>query len=240
MQKLSALLICSSIALLTSLDLKADTLAAWTFQTSASTNNIIGTGKTPASTQTGILADIGSGTASAFHATAGSVWSTPTGNGSSSSWSVNNWSAGDYYQFSLSTIGYTNLTLTYDQVGSSTGPGRFYFAYSLDGSNFTISGATNTVLVSGFSAGTTNSAATFSYDLSAITSLANQSSVYFRVVDANTTSIGNGTVATAGTDRIDNFIVSGALIPSAVPEPSMLVLATLGGMACLVAVRHKH
>jgi hypothetical protein len=58
MQKLSALLICSSIALLTSLELKADTLAAWTFQTSASTNNIIGTGKTPASTQTGILADL--------------------------------------------------------------------------------------------------------------------------------------------------------------------------------------
>ena len=45
-------------------------------------------------------------------------------------------------------------------------------------------------------------------DLSGVADLNNASTVYIRLVDNSTTSIGNGTVGTAGTDRVDNFIVN--------------------------------
>jgi hypothetical protein len=82
-----------SIATLSSV--KADVIADWTFQTAASTNNILGAAHTPAATQSGILADIGTGTASASHSSATTAWSVPSGNGSLNSWSANTWAVGD-------------------------------------------------------------------------------------------------------------------------------------------------
>jgi PKD repeat protein len=54
----------------------------------------------------------------------------------------------------------------------------------------------------------------FSVDLSSITALDNASSVYFRLVDNSTTRIDGGTVGTAGTGRIDNFLVGRAAATS--------------------------
>ena len=59
------------------------------------------------------------------------------------------------------------------------------------------------------------SAANTSRDLSAITALDNQANVYFRLIDNSTTSANGGTVAAAGTDRVDNFTISGTAIPAA-------------------------
>jgi hypothetical protein len=42
-------------------------------------------------------------------------------------------------------------------------------------------------------------------------------------------SIGNGNVGTAGTDRMDNVILS----TSAVPEPPIMALFGIGGTACV-------
>jgi hypothetical protein len=78
---------------------------------------------------------------------------------------------------------------------------------------------------------------TFSYDLSSITALDDDSSVVFRIVDDSTTSINGGTVATSGTDRIDNFVVSGTA--DAVPEPSSMALTAVGGLLGLVTIRRK-
>ncbi len=238
MKKLSVLFLGAVLAAGTFQTIKADTIADWTFQTSASTNNIIGTGKTPSATQSGILADIGTGSASASHAASTTVWSIPSGNGSSNSWSSTAWAVGDYFQFSLATSGFTNITLSYDQTGSSTGPGKFALAYSLNGSSFTVFGVTNTLTVSSWNPSTVNSSFTFSYDLSSVTSLSDDaSSVYFRVIDETTTSINGGTTASGGTDRIDNFLVSGTSL-IAVPEPTTLALAALGGVF-LVALRRR-
>src|ERR1700690_261962 len=99
--------LAAALAALSLTTAKADTLADWTFETIASTNNIIGSLLSPAATQSGVLADIGSGTASASHATAASAWSIPAGNGSPHSWSVNNWNVGDYFQFQVNTLGYS-------------------------------------------------------------------------------------------------------------------------------------
>jgi hypothetical protein len=217
---------------------KADVIADWTFQSSASTNNIIGAGKTPGTTQSGILADTGIGTASASHASASTAWSIPSGNGSTNSWSANNWTIGDYYQFSVSTLGFSDITLSYDQTGSATGPGSFSLQYSTDGSTFTPIGGNYSLIVSSWTPATYQSSFTFSHDLSAITALVNAPSVYFRIVDQAPTTAGainGGNVGTGGTDRVDNFLVSA----SPVPEPSSLALGLFGGFALLAALRRK-
>jgi hypothetical protein len=241
MKRTAVLFAAAFSTLLTIQTVKADVLANWTFQTAASTNNIIGAGLTPGATQSGVLADIGTGTASASHATAATAWSIPSGNGSSNSWSANNWTLGDYYQFSVSSAGFQNITVSYDQVGSATGPGHFDFEYSTDGSSFTPVGSIyNLVSSPSWNPNTASGAAaeSFSYDLSLILALNNLPAVYFRIIDQSATTggaINLGNVGTAGTDRVDNFIVNATPLP----EPSTIALAALGGLAGLFGWRRK-
>ena len=183
--KKSLLCLASLLACFTITSAKADVIADWTFQSALSTNNIIGAGLTPSGTQSGVLADIGTGTASASHATAGSAWSSPAGNGSTNSWSVNNWSVGDYFQFQVSTLTFQNINVSFDQTSSGTGPRDFGLYYSTNGTIFTQFGANYSVLANAapntpWSVTTQNSAYSFSFDLSAITALNNSAADYFR------------------------------------------------------------
>ena len=79
------------------------TLARWNFEAVTTTN----TGTTPTVSVGSAVADSGLLTTgslfTALHASASTVWSNPAGNGSLKSISSNNWSVGDYYQFSFST-----------------------------------------------------------------------------------------------------------------------------------------
>src|ERR1017187_8329628 len=136
MKKSVVLFLGAFLTLATIQTIKADVLADWTFQTAASTNNIIGAGMSPSGTQSGISADIGSGTASASHATALSAWSIPAGNGSINSWSVNNWTVGDFFQFSVSTVGFQGVNLSFDQASSNTGPRDYGLFYSVNGGSY--------------------------------------------------------------------------------------------------------
>ncbi len=158
---------------------------------------------------TNVAADVGSGTASGFHATTTAVYSTPSGNGSTKALSANNWSVGDYWQVVLSTAGYQDISVSFDQIGSSTGPRDFYLAYSTDGVNFTQFGSAYLVTNSpSWSPSTTNTTtSSFSFNLTSVTAINNSSAVYFRLVDNSTTSTSGGSVATSGTGRIDNFLV---------------------------------
>jgi hypothetical protein len=241
MKKSVVFLVAAFTSLLVTQTAQADVLAGWTFQSAASTNNIIGAGLNIAPTQSGVLADLGTGAASASHATATTVWSSPSGNGSSNAWSANNWTLGDYYQFTASSVGFQNITISYDQVGSGTGPGHFDFEYSTDGSTFFPVGSIyNVVSTPTWNPNTASGAATesFSYDLSLITALNNLSTMYFRIVDQSVTtggSISGGNVGTGGTGRVDNFIINA----TPVPEPSTIALAILGGTACLLGIRRR-
>ena len=228
-----SLLVFSAIAVLSATSASAQVLAQWNFETAASTNNIIGAGLSPSSTQSGVAADFGTGTANSFHATAATAWSSPAGNGSQHSWSGNNWSVGDYFQFSTSTLGYSGVTLSYDQVGSATGPRDFTLQYSLNGTTFTtFQSYSLPSTVTSWSVVTPNVLSSFSFDLTSVTALNNAPNVYFRVVDASTTSINGGTVGTAGTGRIDNFTVS-------VPEPAAAVLSGIALMTLVVTRRRR-
>jgi hypothetical protein len=200
----------------------ANTIALWTFETSLPTNS-------PASSGiTGITPEFGSGTASGFHATA-VTYSHPAGNGSPASFSSPNWAIGDYYQFQVSTIGFTGIHVSYDQVRSGTGPATFNFQYSLDGSSFTTFSSAYTVLSSpSWTVGTPQPSESFSDDLSALTILDNASSVYFRITP-------NVAGAVAGTSRIDNFNVF-----TVVPEPSTLAMTGIGLAGLLLLRRRKN
>ena len=183
----------------------ASTLAKWTFETSQPSG-------TPGAGIwiTNIVPEIGSGTASGLHA-GNAVYTSQVGNGSAKSLSSTLWAVGDFYQFAVSTVAFQSISVSFDQISSGTGPGRFVLQYSTDGVTFTQFGSSTYTVVSSpsWSSTTTNTTTTaFSFDLSSVTALNNASIVYFRLVDASTTSAGGGTVGTSGTDRVDNFAVS--------------------------------
>ncbi|MGA2786276.1 MAG: immunoglobulin domain-containing protein [Verrucomicrobiota bacterium] len=207
--KSKCLLPCLTAILLASPLAFGDTIAKWTFETSVPT------------TAGPYSPEIGYGSASGSHAGA-ATYSSSSGNGSSHSYSANTWAVGDYWQFSASTIGFQNVTISYDQISSSTGPGIFALQYSTDGSSFTQFGSTYIVSnAPSWSASTYNAVYTHSIDLSSITALNNASTVYFRVVcaanlssgAATNTPQGTTTISASGTDRMDNFTISASTIP---------------------------
>ena len=200
----------------------ATTLASWNFDSTTISG---------ASTDFGpITADFGTGSSTGHHSSS-STWSSPAGNASVKSFSSNTWAVGDYYQFQTSTTGFGGINVSWDQTGSATGPKDFKLQYSINGTSWTdfarysliVNGTPNTAWSS---AGSHNSAFTFSYDLSTLSLLDNQTAAYFRLTDISTVSLNGGTVASGGTDRIDNFTVA------AIPEPSTYALfAGLAGFA---------
>ena len=193
---------------------QSTTIADWTFETSQ-----------PA-TAGPIYPEAGSGTGTAYHSYSATPYSSVTGNGSAQAWSATHWNVGDYWQFSVSTLGYQNIQLSWDQTSSNTGPGIFALEYSINGTEFTqfVSYTVRTNASPAWNSTSSSSLYSFNYDLSLITGLNNEATVYFQLVDTNTTSANGGTVASGGTDRVDNFTVTGTQIPDSMP--------TLAGLVC--------
>lgn len=202
---------------------QATIIADWTFETSQPTT------AGPFSPETG------SGSALGYH-DGSATYSSPAGNGSFHSFSSTGWSVGDYWQFQVNTIGYNDITLSWDQTSSSTGPEDFILEYSINGTVFTPYGSPYTVLENAspnptWNTNTFSNHYTFSTDLSSIISLDNSSTVYFRLVDTNTTSENGGTVSSVGADRVDNFIVSG---DADAPVPELAETGTISGVGLLI------
>jgi hypothetical protein len=183
---------------------------------------------------TNIAPEVGSGVASAWHV-GNAAYTTPSGNGSAKSLSANTWAVGDLFQFVVDTTGQTGIGLSYDQTSSTSGPGRYDLAYSLDGSAFTTFAASYVVKSNAapnpvWNTTTSSSIYTFSYDLSSVTALDNQPNVWFRIVDSANISAGGGALSATGTDRIDNVTV---FSPAPEPSSAMLVVLGLAGGAAL-------
>lgn len=202
---------------------RAITIAQWTFESPNIPPDLNNSTTSPIS---GVAAEIGSGTASGVHASTASDWSTPVGNGSANSLSVNTWAVNDYFQFQLSTVGFFDIFVSFDQTSSGAGPKDFKLAYSTDGSVFT--DVQSYIVLNGSAAwnsGSAVSASQYSFDLGAIAAIESAAAVYFRLIDKSTTSAGgittsnpSGLVATTGTDRVDNFTVNGTPITTHVPD----------------------
>jgi hypothetical protein len=200
----------------------AAVMAQWTFETSVPT------------TAGPHAAEGGTGSALGFHASASTVYSNPAGNGSLESFSSNFWAVGDYYQFTTNSTGFEGIAITFDQTGSNSGPRDFKLQYSNDGITFTDFASYS---LPGPSAITWNTSTpvvpastSFSFDLSAITALDNDSSIFFRLTNTTTVAINGGTVATGGTGRVDNVVIA------TIPEPTT---ALLGALGCLALLRRR-
>jgi hypothetical protein len=215
-------LLCAAATLAVAGVSAADVVAGWTFNTaipSSTTGNEYVYG----------AADQGANATGSsmrgFHLTAATVWSTVAGNGSQYSFSSNNWQQGDYYEARLSTLGYTDVSISFDQTRSSTGPSAFILFMSVDGGSNWTTLLSYTVLQNGLApnaswstGGTRQSAYTIS---SAAAAAANQADVIFRLTcDAAPSSTG-------GTNRIDNVFIEGTVIPA----PGALALLGLAGLA---------
>lgn len=219
MMKMTAVLVAASFAAAA----QADVIANWTFETSV-----------PA-TAGPHAPEVGSGSALGSHASGSAVYSNPAGNGSAESFSSNFWSVGDYYQFQVDATGYEEITITWDQTSSSTGPRDFNLQYSTDGATFTTIAGYQVLQNGGspnpaWNSSTSSSAYTFS--ITGPGALDGQATAYFRLTDSSTVSASGGTVGTGGTNRVDNVIIEG----SPVPTPGSFALLGLGG---LVAMRRR-
>ena len=171
------------------------TLAKWTFETSI-----------PA-TAGPLTPEEGSGSATS---NTGGTFSNPAGWGSNESWSSNSWNVGEYFQFQASSTSFSGVTVSWQQVGSNTGPKNFRLEYSTDGTSFTIH-QSYVVNTSTWNATLTPAADQYTFDLSAITALNNAAAIYFRLTMVNTVPIGaTSTFGSGGTSRVDNFTVTAA------------------------------
>lgn len=203
---------------------RAITIAQWTFETSVPT------------TQGPLSPEVGSGTATA---SIGGTISNPLGNGSNESWSSTGWNVGDYWQFQVDASGLEKISLRWDQTSSATGSRDFGLFWSLTGvaGSFAQFGVNYAVLENGspnpsWSSGTPQPSYSFTRDLSSVAALANDSSVFFRLIlQTDTQADGVGTVPATGASRIDNFTVIGDTIAS-IPDTGitaiLLSLSLLG------------
>jgi hypothetical protein len=216
---------------------QASVIADWTFETGTITStfgNNTDYGHADA-------ADAGISTAatdaSGHHASAATGWSLAAGNGSANGLDAEHWGLNDYFQFSASAAGFSQITISYDQISSSSGPGKFLFEYSTDGTTFNPVGSDYTITRSSWNAFSHTSLTTFTENLASISGLNNDATAVFRLVDDSTTSEGNGIVATGGASHVDNFIING--IPTTVPEPSEFSLVFSVGLAGLCVCRMR-
>lgn len=196
-------------------------IALWTFESSVP----VSAGPFTAEAGDNALTSNASGTTNG-------TYSNPVGNGSPESFSSNGWDVGDYYQFTTSTIGYTGITLTFDQTSSSTGPRDFAVQFSTDGISFSTALSYAVLINAAPNAPWTqnpprNAAYTFSTGILAD----NVASLTVRLVQTSNVSTNGGTVAATGTSRVDNVQISGNI-----PTPGSLGLM---GVAGLVAVRRR-
>ena len=151
------------------------------------------------------------------HSNALTAWTSPAGNGSTYALSSNAWNVGDYYQISLNTIGYSGVSVAWEQTRSSTGPAGFEAVLSVDGGTTFSSLGLYTVNQVSWSATVPVTTSSFGYLASAAD---NQIGIIirFKVVTA-------GTSTTTGTNRIDNIVVSGVI-----PAPGAVALIGLAGL----------
>jgi len=230
MKSLSSLLIASAV-IATASAASADVIAGWSMPTAVAAATT-GTNYTYGAADLGALT---SGTSlSGFHTASATTWSSPAGNGSTYSLSSNNWATGDYYQVSMATTGYSDISVSWDQTRSSTGPAAFSLTMSTDGgANFTTLLASYNVVQAGLTGtGTTTWNATtnqtgFTTTTIVGISAANKGNILLRFNSLSTT-------AAAGTGRVDNISVTGAVVP--IPTPGAVALV---GVAGLVARRRR-
>jgi hypothetical protein len=161
-----------------------------------------------------------------WHASAAATYTAPTGNGSLYAFSSNNWAPGDFYEARFSTIGFSDISVSWDQGRSSTGPAAFKLFVSIDGGTTFTDIFSYTVLQSGGGgAPGTWSNTTYNplYSNSNISLGAGASELGLVIVRfQNAEALAS---AASGSNRIDNVFING------VPGPAAFAVLGLAGLA---------
>lgn len=118
--------------------------------------------------------------------------------------------------FNVSTVGFSNILVSFATQGTSTGFNSNQFQYSLDGINFIDFGPP-------YTPATVFGTLPLVFTLSSIAGLNNNPNAAFRIVF-------NGATSSTGNNRIDNIVVEGT--SATIPEPTtaLLLLSGLGGL----------
>ena len=127
---------------------------------------------------------------------------------------------GRHLTFNVSTLGFSNIVVSFATQGTSTGFNLNQFQYSLDGITFIDFGPP-------YTPATAFGSVPLVFSLSGIAGLNDNANAAFRIVF-------NGASSATGTNRIDNFVVEGSV--SNVPEPTTAVLL-LSGLSGLYRMR---
>jgi len=143
---------------------------------------------------------------------------------------TNGWEEGDYWQVQLSTLGYSQLAVSWQQWGTNTGPRDFKLQYSLDGANFA-----DVQDAGGSTVYQINTTVSSAYQRDLPGDLDDQPSVYLRWTVASGTSINGGSVAPNGNSRMAEISVTGFPVPAdssqtARPDAGKITLTDNGEM----------
>ena len=210
------LIFALSIFLAASQAARADELAIWNFNDS-DLNVDHGSGTLTSSLNVvNILFAAGTTNNARQGDTAGQALSLQGGTGT-----ANN---GRNITFNVSTIGFSNIVVSFATQGTSTGFNSNQFQYSLDGINFIDFGPP-------YAPATVFGTLPLVFSLAAIVGLNNNPNAAFRIVF-------NGATSSTGNNRIDNIVVEGTTASANVPEPASALLL-LSGLAGLCKARRR-
>jgi hypothetical protein len=130
---------------------------------------------------------------------------------------------GRHITFNVSTLGFSNIVVSFATQGTSTGFNSNQFQYSLDGVTFINLGMPYTP-ASAFGS------VPLVFSLASIAGLNDNPNAAFRIVF-------NGATSSTGTNRIDNFVVEGTAVTN-VPEPTTAILL-LSGLSGVYGLRKR-
>lgn len=125
--------------------------------------------------------------------------------------------------FSVSTLGFSNIIVSFATQGTSTGFNSNQFQYSLDGIDFVDFGPP-------FTPASVFGAVPVVFSLTSIIGLNNNPNAAFRIVF-------NGATSSTGNNRIDNIVVEGTS-GTTIPEPATMLLL-FSGLASLAGFKRR-
>lgn len=237
------LFVLAAIAAATTAPAHAVVVTQWTFN-SVTPDSATGTGTTTPAIGAG-AASLVSGTTSSFASGDASGGSSDPASGDDSGWNTTTYAAqgtGDKtrgVEFLVSTVGYTNVMVSWDQRLSNTASRYSQFQYTTNGMTFMDHAGG---LFSGMAGDTWYNGR--SVDLSGVAGVADNASFGFRIVatyapstSAYVAASPTGTYGTSGTNRFDMVTVLAAPVPE--PETYALMLAGLAAVGLLARRRQS-
>jgi len=208
---------------------RADILTQWNFNSPTPDGNT-GTGTTAPSVGAGTASTIGGVTSTFASGSANGGSSDPAGSNDNSGWQTTNYAAQGTgnnsagVQFLVSTLGYTNISLSYDLRHSNTSSRYERVQYTVDGSNWV-----NIALFDGNAGDTWFNNRTV--DLSGIAGVADNANFGVRIVASFGLTAGlyvpsnsASAYAPTGTWRFDMVTINATLVP----EPASFALVGMG------------